>query len=125
MGESGSDKYLLAGLDNRLRGFSRTVEFEQIGESYRAVLRYETVRISTERHPRPDAAILTLIQTLQVQGYRQLRTQVSFRNGVYLGSQKMWVEYPDPPEPEPEPSGFFARILNWFRPHITNEQSKP
>ena len=119
------DKHQLAGLDNRLRGFSRPVEFEQAGESYCATLRYETVRISTEPHPAQDTALLTLIQTLHAQGYRQLRTQVSFRNGIYLGSQEMWVEYPDPPQPEPEPLGFIAKLLSWFRPRTPNEQPRP
>jgi len=45
-----------------------------------------------------------LIHTLQSEGYRQLRSQMSFRNGVYLGSQEMWVEYPDP-APELNRSG--------------------
>jgi hypothetical protein len=68
-----------------------------------AIARYETIRISTEPQPAQDAALLALIQALHQQGYRQLRTQVSFRNGIYLGSQEMWVEYSDPaPPPKPE-----------------------
>jgi hypothetical protein len=118
MGQEGLDKHQLAGLDDRIRGFSRPVEFERAGEGYRAVLRYESVRVSTEPQPAQDAALLDLIQTLQARGYRQLRSQVSFRKGVYLGSQEMWVEYPDPPEPEP--SGFIARLFRIFRPKTTN-----
>ncbi|HWG97620.1 MAG TPA: hypothetical protein VN647_11095 [Nitrospira sp.] len=114
------DKHQLAGLDNRERGFSRPVEFERVGEGYRAILRYETVRVTTERHPSQDDALATLIQTLHIQGYRQLKTQLSFRNGVYLGSQELWVEYPDPPQTEPEPSGFFDTIKNWFKPRSVN-----
>ena len=123
MGQVGLDKHQLAGLDDRIRGFSRPVEFDQAGEGYRAILRYESVRISTEVHPAQDLALLALIRTLQAQGYRQLRTQVSFRNGIYLGSQEIWVEYPDPPQPEPEPSGFMARLLGMFRPSSTNGSS--
>lgn len=99
MREGGLDKHQLAGLDHRERGFSRPVEFEEAGECFCAVLRYETVRISTEPHPAQDAALLALIQALHTQEYRQLRTQVSFRNGIYLGSQELWVEYPDPTPP--------------------------
>jgi hypothetical protein len=115
MGSDAFDKHQLAGLDDRQRGFSRPVEFERAGEQYRAILRYETIRVSTEPQVTQDAALLTLVQTLQAQGYRQLRTQVSFQRGVYLGSQAMWVEYPDPPEAEGKPPGWFARLSGWFR----------
>ena len=124
MGQSGFDKHQLAGLDDRERGFSRPVEFERVEEGYRAILRYETVRVTTEAHPTQDEALTSLIHTLHAQGYRQLKTQMSFRHGVYLGSQELWVEYPDPPEAEPEQSGFFDKIRNWFRPRsVDGEQS--
>jgi len=120
----GLDKHQLSGLDNRERGFSRPVEFERVGEGYRALLRYETVRVTTETHPTQDEALTSLIQTLHAQGYRQLKTQMSFRNDVYLGSQELWVEYPDPPQAEPERSGFFNKIRNWFRSRsVHGEQS--
>lgn len=116
MDGSGLDKQQLAGLDNRERGFSRPVEFEHVGEGYRAILRYETIRITTEIHPTQDDALSSLIQTLHARGYRQLKTQLNFRDGIYLGSRELWVEYPDPPQAEPEPSGFFDKIKNWFTP---------
>jgi hypothetical protein len=115
MAESDLDKYQLAGFDARERGFSRPVEFERAGESYRALLRYETVRVMTELFQTQDAALLAMIQILQSRGYRQLKTQKSFSNGLYLGSQELWVEYPDPPEAEPERVGFLARMLSWCR----------
>ena len=120
MGEGGLDKHQLAGLDHRERGFSRPVEFERAGDHFLAVLRYETVRISTDPHPAQDAALLALIQTLHRQGYRQLRTQVSFRHGVYLGSQELWVEYPDP-APPPKPEGLLDKIAGWFRPRTKSD----
>ena len=124
MGQAGLDKHQLAGLDDRERGFSRPVEFERVGEWYRAILRYETVRVTTETHPTQDEALTSMIHALHAQGYRQLKTQMSFRNGIYLGSQELWVEYPDPPQAEPEQSGFFDRIRNWFRPRsVDGEQS--
>lgn len=116
------DKHQLAGLDARERGFSRPVLFVQVGEGYRAILRYETTLRETEPHSSQDAALNSLIQALQSQGYRQLRTQISFRNGIYLGSQELWVEYPDP-APAPEPLGFIARILSLFRIRTTHESS--
>ncbi|WP_413936026.1 hypothetical protein [Nitrospira sp. BLG_1] len=120
MAQAGFDKHQLAGLDDRERGFSRPVEFEQAGEGYRAVLRYEAVRIATEVHPSQDHALTVLIQTLQAQGYRQLKTQLSFRNGVYLGSQELWVEYPDPLQADSAQSSFFEKIKSWFRPGPVN-----
>lgn len=120
MGQAGLDKHQLAGLDDRERGFSRPVEFEHAGEGYRAILRYETVRVTTEIHLTQDDALTILIQTLHTQGYRQLKTQMSFRNGVYLGSQELWIEYPDPLQAEPEPCGFFDKIRNWFKLRSAN-----
>jgi hypothetical protein len=116
MSLEGCDKHQLAGLDDRVRGFSRPVEFERAGESYRALLRYETVRVVTELFQTQDAALLAMIQILQSRGYRQLKTQKSFSNGLYLGSQELWVEYPDPPEAEPKRAGFLAKMLSWCRP---------
>jgi hypothetical protein len=116
MGQVRLDKYQLAGLDSRERGFSRPVEFEREGEGYQAILRYETIRVTTETHPTQDEALTILIQTLHAQGYRQLKTQLNFRDGVYLGSQELWMEYPDPPQPEPTPVGFLDKIMNWFKP---------
>lgn len=121
MEQDGLDKYQLAGLDDRERGFTRPVELERAGEHYRAILRYETVRVSTDPQPTQDDALFRLIEHLQAKGYRQLRTQVSFRNGIYLGSQEMWIEYPDPPQPESESSGFVSRLMSWFRPRAMTE----
>ena len=121
MAESELDKHQLAGFDARERGFSRPVEFERAGDHYRAILRYETVRITTDPHPTQDQALTVLIETLHRQGYRQLRTQKSFRNGVYLGSQELWVEYPDP-QPEPQPKGLLATVAGWLRSSRTHEE---
>ena len=88
--------YQLAGLDPQERGFSRPVEIVSDDRHHRATLRYEAERIVTEAASQ-DAAVERLIATLQGQGYRQLKMQVSFRNGMYLGSREAWTEYPDPP----------------------------
>ena len=114
------DKHQLAGLDARERGFSRPVAFEQVGDGYRAILCYESILRETEPHSTQDGALYMLIQILHADGYRQLRTQMSFRNGIYLGSQELWVEYSDP-QPEPEREGLLAKIAGWFRPRMAHE----
>lgn len=115
------DRHQLAGLDDRQRGFNRPVELERAGDGYRATLRYESVRVITDPHPTPDAALAILIRTLHDRGYRQLRTQMSFRNGLYLGAQEPWVERADPPEAAMETVGLIAKFLNWFRSRATDE----
>jgi len=115
MAQEKLDRHQLAGLDDRERGFSRPVEFEGEDTGYRAVLRYEAVRVTTGLNPSQETALLTLIESLQSRGYRQLKTQISFRSGQYLGSQEPWVEYQDPPEAGSQPSGGIARLLSWFR----------
>ncbi|MFN3680667.1 MAG: hypothetical protein ACK4VP_01315 [Nitrospira sp.] len=107
------DKHQLAGFDPRERGFTRTVEFELVDGGYRAVLRYETVRIVTEPCGTQDSALLALVALLHQQGYRQLRSQKIFHKMQYLGSQERWVEYPDPP-PVAERRGVLARLLGRF-----------
>ena len=116
------DQYQLAGLDDRERGFSRPIACERAGDGHRAVLRYETVRITTSPQPTSDTALLSLIQTLHARGYRQLKTQTSFRNGIYLGSQECWVEYPDPPQSVLERPGLMTKLLSWLRPRAENEE---
>lgn len=109
------DKHQLAGIDERERGFCRTVEFEQAEAGVRAVLRYETLRVATEARDTEATALEELIRTLQSQGYSQLRSQLSVQNGTYLGSQKPWIEYPDP-ECRPERSdGWLGTLRRWFR----------
>ncbi len=120
MAQAGLDKHQLAGLDNRERGFSRPVEFERAETGYRAVLRYETIRVMTEIHSTQNEALVGLTHLLHAQGYRQLKTQLSFHGGVYLGSTELWVEYSDPPQTEPRESGFFDRLKSWFRPRAEN-----
>ena len=108
-----SDRFQLAGLDDRQRGFSRPVDFEQVEGQYRARLRYESTQIVSAPSATEEAALLVLIHELQAQGYRQLKTQLSFRNGTYLGSQEHWIEYADPTPVQGW--GPLAKILNWYR----------
>ena len=117
MGTTPQDTYQLAGLDPRERGFSRPIEVVHEDQQYRATLRYEVARIVTEPAMSEDAALQLLITGLHGQGYRQLKTQVSFRNGAYLGSRETWTEYPDPPPPH---RSLCATIRSWFqRDHVS------
>lgn len=108
------DIYQLAGLDPRERGFSRPVELVQETRRYRAALRYEAARVVTAPTESEESALQLLIATLHGQGYRQLKTQISFRNGIYLGTRESWIEYPDPPHPSERQGGLFTAIRNWF-----------
>ncbi|ALA58479.1 hypothetical protein [Nitrospira moscoviensis] len=120
MGPCSPDRYQLAGFDHKERGFSRPVELEPEEAGYRAVLRYETLRLATEVCRGQDEALHRLIRQLHAEGYRRLRTQMTFRSGQYLGSQEPWVEYPDPP-PAPQANGWWVKLAAWFRPSAANE----
>ena len=110
MAATARDTYQLAGLDPRERGFSRPVDVVADERSYRATLRYESARIVGEA-PSQDAALERLIVTLHGQGYRQLKTQISFRDGLYLGAREAWTEYPDPP---PAARSLLAALRSWL-----------
>ncbi|HZN44790.1 MAG TPA: hypothetical protein VFB56_05650, partial [Nitrospiraceae bacterium] len=62
------DRFQLAGLDDRLRGFSRPVEFEQVEGQYRARLRYESTQMVTVAAATEEAALVVLIHDLHAQG---------------------------------------------------------
>lgn len=96
MSDQAQEKHQLAGLDTLERGFSRPVVFEQADGRCQAILRYETTRVVTTAQDTTGAALEELVRTLQGQGYSQLRSQLSVREGTYLGSQEPWIEYPDP-----------------------------
>ena len=95
MSTPAGEKHQLAGFDARERGFNRPVEFARTASGYQATLRYETTHIVTPEAPSTAEALQHLIALLQAQGYTQLRSQQSYRDGIYLGSQELWVEYPD------------------------------
>ena len=109
------EKYQLAGIDSRERGFSRPVVFERAEGGYQALLRYETTRVVTVARDTPLAALEELIRTLQEQGYTQLRSQLSTKEGTYLGSREPWIEYPDPERPSDRPDGIIGKFFALFR----------
>ncbi len=114
MSDQAQEKHQLAGIDSRERGFSRPVVFEQADGGYQAILRYETTRVITTAHITPGAALEELIRTLQGQGYSQLRSQLSVRQGAYLGSQEPWIEYPDLPRQPETPDRLISKFFRWF-----------
>jgi len=109
-----TEKHQLAGVDARERGFSRPVVYEQADGGYQAILRYETTRVVTTAQATPGAALDELIRMLQGQGYSQLRSQLSIRDGAYLGSQEPWVEYPDPARDMEQEGGWLKRVFGSF-----------
>jgi hypothetical protein len=110
-----TEKHQLAGVDGRERGFSRPVVFEQTDGGYQAILRYETTRVATTPHDTPGAALEQLIRMLQGQGYSQLRSQLSVREGTYLGSREPWIEYPDPARNTEQAGGWVKRLFRSFQ----------
>lgn len=114
MSDQTQEKHQLAGFDARERGFSRPVVYEQADGGYQAILRYETTRVVTTAQATPGAALEELIRTLQGQGYSQLRSQLSVRQGAYLGSQEPWIEYPDPVRSVEEEGGWLKRLFRSF-----------
>jgi hypothetical protein len=102
------ERHRLAGTDERARGFNRQVEIVRGEEGFQALLQYEATRVVTPDSPSPAAAMQALISQLQGRGYTQLRSQLNFRDQQYLGSQEVFVDYPDPPR------GLFARLRGWL-----------
>ena len=78
------------------------------------MLQYETTRVVTVAQATPGIALEELIRTLQGQGYSQLRSQLSVREGTYLGSQEPWIEYPDPAKQLETPDGLIGKFFSWF-----------
>ena len=108
---SKKNTYQLSGLDDHERGFSRQVEISSHQGLFHAVLRYEKLKVSVEPCVEEEAALRELIQRLQGQGYTQLRTQLIFRGTDYLGSQEMWVDYPD----QESSTATKTKLLHWIR----------
>lgn len=115
MSDQTLEKHQLAGFDERQRGFNRPIVFEQANGGYQAILRYETTRVITTAQETPGAALEELIRTLHGQGYSQLRSQLSAREGIYLGSQEPWIEYPDPASATEQEGGWLKRLFRSFQ----------
>ena len=114
MSDQAQDKHQLAGVDTRERGFSRPIVFKSIDGGYQAILQYETTRVVTTAQATVGIALEELIRTLQGQGYSQLRSQLCVRQGIYLGSQEPWIEYPDPARSTEQEGGWLKRLFRSF-----------
>jgi len=108
------ETHQLAGFDARERGFSRPVECEGQSGGFRATLRYESERVTADHSVSTETALQELVHTLHHLGYRQLRSQLSFKNGVYLGSQEPWIEYADPVPDQKPAHGLWQKLIHWF-----------
>jgi hypothetical protein len=104
------EKHLLAGLDERARGFTRVVSVEQQAETFRASFQYETLLVVSSDAGSQAAALADLARRLHERGYTQLRSRLTFAGGIYLGSQEQWVEYADPERP-PGAEGELFRLM--------------
>jgi hypothetical protein len=112
------EKYQIAGLDERLRGFSRLLEMEALGERRRAVFRYEQILVETPACETSREALDDIVRLLRERGYSQLRVRLDFRGDTYLGTQEPWLDYPDPEGTGPahaQVSEQLARRSGWIR----------
>ena len=105
-----SEKYLLSGVDDRHRGFSRQMDINGIEGEYRAALQYEKLCLASEACATKPEALLWLVKALHSRGYRQLRSRLNFRGGTYLGGLEGWIEHPDPLEGTPSHRTLLQRI---------------
>lgn len=109
------ERHQLAGFDDRERGFNRPVECERTPTGYRAILRYETLRIAAEHPVSTTEALRELVALLHRRGYRELRSQLSFQNATYLGTQEPWVSYEDPAGAEQPTHGLWQKLKQWIQ----------
>ena len=101
MSDEAVERHQLAGFDDRERGFNRPVECEPTAAGFRAVLRYEAARVTAEHPVSATRALEELVRTLHQQGYRELRSQLSFK-------------YPDPAYVQELPRGVWQKLLHWM-----------
>jgi hypothetical protein len=106
------EKHQISGLDERERGFNRLAELERFDGGYRAVWQYEQAVVTTPVREATPEALDELIRMLQARGYTQLRSRVCFRGETYLGTQELWMEYPDAGRRN---RGLLRRLLNPVR----------
>jgi len=115
MGNEAREKHLIAGLDERARGFTRMVSVEPQAEAFRASLQYETHVVVSADADSPSAALADLAHRLHERGYTQLRSRLTFAGGTYLGSQEQWVEYADPERAPETGGGLFGLVRRLWR----------
>ena len=109
--DSTKNTYQLAGFDERDRGFTRQAIVARRGDHYQATLRYETLVVEGNPSETEPGSLQTLVLSLQVQGYTQIRAQLIFKGNLYLGSQEQWIEYSDPEQPR----NLLQKFMSWIR----------
>src|SRR2546427_12352566 len=87
------EKHLLAGLDERARGFTRIASVEQQAETFRASLRYETLLAVSADADSPAAALDDLVRKNYGRGLTQLRSHLAVARGPYVWPDRRWVGY--------------------------------
>lgn len=105
--------YQLSGLDEQERGFTRQVECICHEHEYEVILRYERIKVEGQSQIDEQSALQNLIEILHKSGYTQLRSQLIFQGKAYLGSQELWVDYPDPECLEAQRQTLINRIREW------------
>jgi len=113
------EKHLLAGLDDRHRGFSRIAEIEPQEGGCTASFRYERMVIVGPLSGTAEKALADLVLMLHERGYTELRTCVTFRGERYLGSQEAWLEYPDIHQRSQPPQGVLGMLRTLWRSRST------
>ena len=125
--DSHTNIYQLSGLDERERGFTRQVECLHQENTYQVIFRYERVKVEGCSPTDEASALQSLIKTLHATGYTQLRSQYIFQGETYLGSQELWVDYPDPEYCEKKPMTLITRFQQWLnkRKQIKRREHSP
>lgn len=111
---AGKNIYQLSGIDNKDRGFTRQVQVFSNQGFFHAVLRYEETKLAEKSCVDEDGALREIIQRLQSHGYTQLRSRLIFRGTHYLGSQEIWVDYPDMESSSELMRKVLDRLMQWF-----------
>ena len=126
MGNEIVEKYQVAGLDEKQRGFNRQIDVELTDGGYRAILRYEQTLVETAVCETTGQSADELVRMLRERGYTQLRSRLNFKGAAYLGTQEPWIEYPDLTVPAESyegttheqlarRTGWIGRVLQLFR----------
>jgi hypothetical protein len=126
MGNEIVEKYQVAGLDEKQRGFNRQIDVELTDGGYHAILRYEQTLVETAVCETTGQSADELVRMLRERGYTQLRSRLNFKGAAYLGTQEPWIEYPDLTVPAESyegttheqlarRTGWIGRVLQLFR----------
>jgi hypothetical protein len=85
----------LEGFDPQGRSFNRNVEVYRSEKGFSAQLRYEGLSAASGTFVTVREAIADLVQKLQEQGFRTIRTRINFKGKRYLAERQAWINFPD------------------------------